>query len=132
MKEINLKIFDITTNSVLEMYTKNGEKFANKAPKGFSFTGEFRVPENDDYFLSVMNPGEWLHAKNSNPGQPRLILKRDPVTRYTFVPTGENRPPKKGEFIGVKRGSGDYTEFFIALYDYTANQEIFKLEVTEK
>lgn len=92
------------------------------APEGFRFTGEFRKPTENEYFLSID-----LNARQESTQAIRLILK--PVTKkkvYIFTETGEVRCPRNGETY-------KYNEDFInASGDFFFNTyPIYKVEIKE-
>jgi hypothetical protein len=81
-----------------EVYGKQFHEL--KAPQGWEFTGEFRPPDQDDFFLSavrhadVMGPLTW----NTQPDDPpRLILRKQEVTDYYLKYDGV-RPVDYGEY----------------------------------
>ncbi len=85
----------ITKNAVVDEY-KRGGNYLFQAPPGYKFTGEFRVPRVDDFFLTL----SLVTAQASmDGGSPRLIMEKIPKRRVvTYTQTGEYRQLVAGEY----------------------------------
>lgn len=101
---MNLTLDDMS--KILEVY---GE--VPKAPKGYEFTGEFRKPSEDDYWMQdcgtpVTRPCSWSYR--------RLILRKlpEPPKEYTYTVSTVDIYPK-----GYKIPEGyEYAAFALTKY----------------
>ncbi len=139
MNIINISDFDVpATNPVRETYPLLDE--TPDPPKGFEFTGEFRVPEVGEWFLNYLNTNMATHAyqKDKDAGllKTRLILKFIPKPTkkkvYKFKATGEVRVPEVGEwFINAGANWKDFQ--LVTVPDtYACSYPIYTLKESEE
>lgn len=103
---------DKTYNATITCTDIYGTSFDNlKAPDGWKFTGEFRVVQNGEYWLSnykdiarhsnIISKCYYGCGQQPDETKPRLILRRvvkNKRMRFIFEPTGEVRSPEHGDF----------------------------------